>query len=113
MDYTKLKESRRKKKLERTRRSAEIKSRILIKCIPIFEKYGIKKVILFGSLALGNAGKYSDVDMLVIPLDNNYFWDFYREMVDALEIPLDLYNQEDDFRFIDKIKDRGEVIYEA
>lgn len=79
----------------------------------IFKRYGIKRVVLFGSIVKRNLSRFSDVDLFVMPLEKERYWDFSRELEGALEVPIDLYTQDDDPGFVEKIKSRGETIYEA
>jgi len=77
------------------------------------ERYGVQKVVLFGSVAEGRCGPRSDVDLLVQPVSNEHYWGLRRDLEDALGVPLDLYTDRDDPEFVKKIVARGEVVYEA
>lgn len=113
MDYDKLKKRWFLEKLERKRISDEIKSSVISKGIPLFKRFGIHKVVLFGSVIDGRSGKNSDIDILVIPLSGDRYWPFRHELEQSLGYPLDLYTQDDDNKFIEKILERGDVIYEV
>jgi predicted nucleotidyltransferase len=82
------------------------------RCIPIFQKYGIRKAILFGSVFDNRSGKSPDVDLLVIPLPDDEYWQCRYELEDALECSVDLCGQEDDSWVTQKILLRGNVIYD-
>ncbi len=113
MNYDKLIQRRERHRRDMMRQSEEMMFRIKEKGIPVFKRYGIRRVILFGSIIRQNLSKFSDLDMLVIPLENERYWDFNRELEGVLKIPLDIYTQNDDPGFVEKIKSRGETIYEA
>ena len=78
----------------------------------IFNKYSIRKAIIFGSLVEHRFGRRSDIDLYVEPLPNENYWDFEHELEEALGFPIDLYTDKDDKHFIHKILSRGEVIHE-
>ncbi len=97
---------------ERKKRSDRWKAALLTRGEPVFRKFGIEKVWLFGSVICGHARETSDIDILAIPLQTVHYWAFRHELEEAVSLPVDLYTQEDDPVFIDKIMKRGEVIYE-
>lgn len=78
----------------------------------VFQKYGVRKAIVFGSVASGFSRETSDIDILVMPLENSRYWDFRHELEEAVELPIDLYTDSDDPDFVEKIKSRGEILYE-
>lgn len=51
---------------------------------PIFRRYKIRKAILFGSLARGEATKHSDADLILIQETDKRFWDRYDGLLFAL-----------------------------
>lgn len=110
--FHQLKEKWDKDREARVRNSARIKQRILDRGTPVFKKYAIVKAIIFGSLADERYSQTSDVDIFVQDLPNENYWKFRRELEEALDIPVDLYTDRDDSRFVDKILSRGETIYE-
>ena len=112
MSFNKLKEKWAAEKALAKERSQNYKDALLNKGRPVFEKFGIKKVILFGSVFEGKCRKGSDIDILVIPLPSENFWTFRHELEEAVDIPIDIYNENDDPIFVKKIIERGEVIYE-
>jgi predicted nucleotidyltransferase len=67
----------------------EIKRRLA----PVFQRYGVRKAVLFGSYARGEARPVSDVDILVdsglIGLD---FVGFSGRVMDALEKEADVFD---------------------
>ena len=98
---------------KRKNRSERIKSLVLERGRTVFKKYGICKVVVFGSVANGLYGEKSDIDILVMPLKNSQFWDFRFELEEAVDLPIDLYTDLDDPIFVEKIISRGEIIYDV
>jgi predicted nucleotidyltransferase len=111
--FEKLKESRERKRQERKLRADALRRNLVQKAAPIFRKYGIRRVVLFGSVAEGRCRTDSDLDLFVCPLSNELYWSFWRELEDALELPVDLHTQADDPVFVKKILERGETVYEV
>jgi predicted nucleotidyltransferase len=97
----------------RKNRSEKRKELLLKHGMPLFHKYGIKKVIVFGSAAKGFSTESSDLDIVVMPLDAQSYWDFRFEFEEALGLPLDLYTETDDPRIIQKAVSSGDVVYEV
>ena len=85
--------------IERERRkirSEHLKTLLLKRGIALFNKFDIRKVIVFGSVADGACGEMSDLDILVMPLKNSRYWDFRYELEEAVYLPIDLYTDLDD-----------------
>jgi predicted nucleotidyltransferase len=112
MTFEKLKISWRLKTLEQ-QREAEVRRARLAEAGPVFERFGIRKVVLFGSVAGGRSAVGSDIDLLVLPLAGAQYWDFKRALEEAWTYPVDLYTQDDDPIFVNKILTRGQVVYES
>ena len=93
--------------------SKEVKRRVIEEGKDIFIKYQIKKVVLFGSVLENRMGAMSDVDILVDPLSAEDFFSFQCSLEEKLNLPVDLHTMNEDKKFIEKILDRGEVIYEV
>lgn len=83
------------------------------KGVPILKQYGIGKAVLFGSLQRGKCHDRSDIDLLVLPLASQQYWDFCNDLEQALDFRVDVYTQTDDPVFVRKMLNRGETIYEA
>jgi predicted nucleotidyltransferase len=67
-------------------------SQLRLKTYPIFEKYRVKKAILFGSYAKGKANEESDIDLVVeAPLEGLAFYDLANALEDALHKKVDLF----------------------
>ncbi len=79
----------------------------------VFEKYGIRRAILFGSVAENRCCENSDIDIFVEPLSAEKFWTFRREFEEELDAPIDLYTDTDEGAFVKKIAERGVVVYEV
>ena len=112
MSFDKLKEKWAREREKRVALAGKIKERFLDRGITIFKKFGVQKVMLFGSVARGYCCERSDLDVLVISLPNEKYWDFRHELEEAVDIQLDIYTEGDDPIFIKKILSRGEVLYE-
>ena len=110
--YNKLRQKWEADSLKRKQISDKVKSRLLVKGIPVLKRFGIGKAILFGSVLNRRCDDHSDVDLLVVPLPGDQYWAFRHELEQALEFPVDVYTQDDDPGFIKKLGERGEVIYE-
>ncbi|CAD7766639.1 MAG: hypothetical protein DNFNHJIP_00037 [Candidatus Argoarchaeum ethanivorans] len=113
MTFEKLKQKWIKDKKRRRAAASEMKNRLLTRGEPIFKKYGINKVVIFGSVADGRCGLTSDIDILVQPLSGEKYWEFRREIEDAVNSTIDLYTIGDDPVFVKKILSRGETVYEV
>ena len=58
---------------------------------PVFARFGVKRAVLFGSYAKGQAGEGSDVDLLVDSgLRGLAFYGLLDSVASALEVPVDL-----------------------
>ena len=53
------------------------------------------------------------IDLYVEGLDPERFWDLRKDLEIQTDESIDLYCESDDSLFIQKIKERGRVIYEA
>ena len=113
MAFEKLKERRVLERQKRKIRSERFKSLLLERGTAVFKKFGIKRVIIFGSVADGVCREMSDIDILAMPLKNNRYWDFRHEREAAVDLPIDLYTDLDDPILVEKIILRGEKIYEV
>lgn len=112
-DYAKLIKSWKNRRLLRGKQSREMRRAVVEKGLPLFKKYGVCKVVLFGSLIDDAGHENSDIDLLVVPLPSGQYWRFRSELEEVLDCPVDLYTQDDDTTFTAKIMERGQVIYEA
>ena len=113
MSFEKLQERRVLERQKRKIRSEQFKSLLLERGITVFKKFGIGRVIVFGSVADGVCGEKSDLDILVMPLKNSLYWDFRHELEETVDLPIDLYTDLDDPVLVKKIISRGEKIYEV
>jgi uncharacterized protein len=92
---------------------------------PVFEKYGIRQAILFGSIAAGRQTKKSDIDLILIQdTDKPYFDRFeglLRDLYEALpgrDLEVFIYTPEELRRishrkFIRRALQEGKVVYES
>ncbi len=85
------------------------------KLIPVFAKYKIKRAVLFGSYAKGNAKQNSDIDIMVESnLRGLAFYGLLEDVVDAVGKSVDLLDKSQikDASDIQKeINNTGVVIY--
>ena len=93
---------------------AEIQNKLL----PIFEKNGIKKAVLFGSYALGIATVNSDIDLLIDDdglIIGFQFFGLRSELEEAINKDVDLLIERDiipNSKIEMEIREKGMVIYE-
>jgi len=109
--FDKLKQRWRNESAGQSKRAVMLKRQLLEKGTPIFKKYGIDTVILFGSVANGRCREKSDIDLYVTRLQTDRYWQFRYDLEEAVQLPIDLYTDSDDHVFIQKIVARGEKIY--
>ena len=109
--YEKLIERWSQEKKEQQARAAEFKKRLLKNGTPIFKRYNLQAVYLFGSVASGKSSENSDLDLYVSDLPSARYWQFRRDLEEAVQLPIDLYTDGDDSGFIEKIIARGEKVY--
>ena len=113
MAFEKFRE-RRAAELERRKiRSDRVKLLLLERGRSVFSKFSVCKVVVFGSVADGVCSEMSDIDILVVPLKNNQYWDFRYELEEAVDLPIDLYTDLDDPIIVEKIISRRETLYEV
>lgn len=112
-DFSLLKQRWETERREATRRSETLKSLLMEKGIPILKRYGVEKVVLFGSIAEGTCHDNSDIDLLVLPLSAERFWRCLSDLQQSIGRQVDLYTQSDDPVFVKKILERGKTIYET
>ena len=85
---------------------------------PICERYGVKKMWLFGSYARGEADEKSDVDLIVDSGDSpklrGFAWGgLYADIHDALGVKLDVLSRHGTHKkFLDKIAKDEVLLYE-
>lgn len=86
----------------------------LRKSIPIFIRNfeSIKRIILFGSLAEGKFGHDSDIDLYVDGLAPGEYFKALHQMENLLQHSVEIYTCGDSKELIQKIFDRGVVVYE-
>jgi predicted nucleotidyltransferase len=95
MAFEKFKKRRAAELARRKIRSDRVKLLLLERGLSVFSKFGVSKVIVFGSVADGVCSEMSDTDILVMPLKNNQYWDFRYELEEAVDLPIDLYTDLD------------------
>lgn len=72
----------------------------------------IKKVVLFGSIVDGEFNECSDIDIYIENITGEEYYKIKRLLEDELSKEIDIYTQTDNERFVNKIMQKGIVIYE-
>jgi len=98
---------------------------IIAGCRPVFQKYGIKKAILFGSFARGRQTRKSDIDLILIQETEKRYFDRFdgilsdlhrslrgRDIEVFIYTPMEFENISDR-RFVRRAVTEGQVIYEC
>ena len=109
--YEKLIERWSKEKERRKSRAVVYKKQLLKNGTPVFKRYNLRTVYLFGSVATGITRQDSDIDLYVSVLPADNYWRFRHELEEAVQLPIDLYTDSDDHTLVKKIIERGEKIY--
>ena len=105
---------RKKAEMERARRAeARKKERIVASLSQVFEKYNVRKALLFGSVSRGSSCASSDIDLYVEDVSAEVYWALWHDLEEGAKHSIDLYCQLDDPVFVQKIKKRGKLIYES
>ncbi len=109
-------------KLAKKRRKALLE-RELVRIVSILKKAGVKKIILFGSLATGDIGRASDIDLIIVKDTTEKFIDRLDEVYSLVEPKLSadmlVYTPEEFERlkkersFVKRAVEEGIVLYEA
>lgn len=92
-------------------RAAAHKKRLMENGRPVFKKYNLQVAYLFGSVSAGKSRENSDIDLYVSALSADQYWRFRHELQEALQLPVDLYTDSYDSVFVNKIIERGEMVY--
>ena len=86
------------------------------KIVTILERYGEKKIAIFGSYARDEAKPESDIDILVVFSERKSLLDLVgieQKLSDALGVKADLLTEKSISPYlIDRVKSEMEVIYE-
>jgi predicted nucleotidyltransferase len=76
----------------------------------IAAKYGVKRVLLFGSAA-DPSREGGDIDLAVEGVPPRRFFDLYAELISRLTKPVDLVDLEEDSLFVRLVRRDGIPIY--
>ena len=110
-DYLKKRENIQKEKIKGYKQQKRQKLQKSIE--ELSQKDGdLKQVILFGSFIHENYHLSSDLDLYLENISPEKYYKIKRFIEDRINMPVDLYTQTSDKKFIKKIKKRGEIIYE-
>jgi len=80
------------------------------RAIHILTSEGCKEVFLFGSLVNGSPNEKSDIDLAVTGIRKEDFFEMFGELMMALDHPVDLINLEKKNRFVNYLRDKGELV---
>ena len=99
---------------------------IITAILPVLEKGGAKKAILFGSYARGDADEYSDIDLIIIAESERPFIERFKDYLDLWKVspvkamdvlvytPQEFQEMCDrENPFILRVVEEGKTIYEA
>ena len=103
-------ESRQKRIKEFKQEKKEQINKCISDLISKFES--ISKVIIFGSFLSDNFNFNSDIDLYIENIPVEEYYNVRRKLEECIKLDVDLYTQTDNNNFIEKIKNRGEVLYE-
>jgi predicted nucleotidyltransferase len=80
------------------------------KAIHILTYEGCNEIYLFGSLVNGDTSPKSDIDLAVKGLSDRVFFEVLGKLLVTLDHPVDLLSLEDENRFVNLLKKRGELV---
>mgnify|MGYP001358286666 CR=1 FL=1 len=80
------------------------------RAIQLLKKHGCKEIYLFGSLASGNFGVGSDIDLAIRGCNPENYFQIYGELLMELEHPVDLINLDREDDFTKFIEDNGGMV---
>jgi len=105
---------REKSRQKRIKEFKQEKKELIHKCISdlIFKFESISEVIIFGSFLSDNFNFDSDIDLYIENIPVEEYYNVRRKLKECIKLDVDLYTQTDNNKFIEKIKNRGEVLYE-
>ncbi len=81
----------------------------LEKAAKILKEFGAKEVYLFGSQAVGNAGKYSDLDLAVSGIPPEKFYEAGGEVMFAVSLPVHIIDLDFPNDFTEYLRANGEL----
>ena len=105
---------REKFKQKKIKEFKQDKKKQLHKCINdlVSQFASITRVIIFGSFLSDNFNFNSDIDIYIENIPVEEYYNIRRKLEECIKLDVDLYTQTDNNNFIEKIKNRGEVLYE-
>ena len=80
------------------------------RAIKILIKEGCKEIYLFGSVVNGSTTDKSDIDLAVTGIRKEDFFEIFGELMMSLDHPVDLINLEKKNRFVNYLKEKGELV---
>jgi predicted nucleotidyltransferase len=93
-------------------RNADAMQKLLAAVPVLTERFsGIKKIVLFGSLAEVFFRRDSDIDLFIADLSGEEYYEAKRTLEDITRLDVDLYYQNDRVEWIERIERKGKIIY--
>ncbi len=106
-----------KRNREEEERLREISRQIRQELVHVLEeistRLSFEKAILFGSVREGRADPSSDVDLYITGLHPDQYYECMRLLEERLNRKVDLHTREEDPVFLERILEKGEVVYES
>ncbi len=110
--YSKLVEAL-KLKEENARRSAKCTLKKLREASDIFESFGAKKVLLFGSYARGKNHPTSDIDLIVVGIPEDSYYRLKAALESRFHRTVDLHTENEGRELVLRALRDGVTVYEA
>jgi uncharacterized protein len=77
----------------------------------VYECFGVRRAVLFGSFAAGTPRGDSDVDLLLYGLDEGRYYECKALLEEALRRDVDLHTDGEDPRFVQRAERSGIEVY--
>lgn len=111
--YLFLMEREEKFKLKNTEYRREIGQKLSVAFREIAGRFGsIRRIYVFGSFIQGNFNHFSDIDMYAEGLGAEDYFEVKRLIEEMVGVDIDLFNDTDKTEFLERVKKRGEILYE-
>lgn len=109
--YMRKRKERERRKVRRYREKVRKKLEKILESVT--DKYqSIERVIVFGSFTRDHFDENSDLDLYMSDPSAEEFYEIKRKLEEGLDIEVDLYTGTDDKKFIKKVEERGEILFE-
>lgn len=123
MRYNQVEKKQRKPKSDRAARQKLLEAELQRYLVVLQDEYQPERVLLFGSLAAGNTGEWSDIDLVIVKETDRRFLDRTKEVMQLLRprvgvdilvyTPAEFARLSRERAFVrDEILRKGKVVYE-